>query len=860
MKRRYKDVLGELMQDGHLDRHEKESASKMTSLGVPLILQDDGTFLIDVSPVRVFSGISTFVRVLTGEVMEQCLSNHCDLMVQHKVDANITPELEDMGVFFVGVYARDDLAEQLPNFREQFAQQLRFIFSALQTAKWGGLLFPAYFPDRSPAKNDKQNVALMFPFHLWNGGGNVGYFFLVEYNKLRRFLRITVEDASASRLNLRHIPHRVVAHLDLRDTFIDMIVLADTVFHGMLMEFRNHCNVYVEYEAQQTDLFKLLKSTGLDKATNLAFHWPLENLERFLPDQRQNTIHFLAKVLLLLTNGDIIKVLANNSSVEVISDDDRSYLDISHRGMSVNISLDEARDRLTMDYFLRRMPVLANISKQHASTMENVRILMLHHNTAEVLGAAKALEEMNCSALCTFFVEYAGGMPRDYLEAILAQPERKFRFYSLQGMSLKQSVEEYYLLSRDYSSIRGMEKLEEKLAAERLGFFQAMQLVAGFLFMQQALACKQNGERLLLIEDGGYLAPLLNQLCLENRTLGYVLQHFDVNIRSERIIATEEELAMSFFEWLDPIYIGSTEVTRSGHNRISKVQQRFGSLAFSACSIAISKLKRGWEAEETAIAINGSIERIINTLGMIVSKRRILVLGSRGAIGSNMMKYFSGIATEKNVVGVDIVVDPATYAGTNPNEGSRWIERKSVEELPKEILYKIDLFAGVTATSLIKPELICDLLLNSSQDKFIFASGSSETVEFDDLSNWLNSLMAEEDPTICKIPVRFELKPIQDPGTKTILGKHVKINFDQSAIGKSFTRELYLLADLMPVNFLYYGTPCEIIDHVTAQLIQVSAGLVRSFRSKDTPLPLALLSVDHEITPDAKLLTRSFSG
>lgn len=69
--------------------------------------------------------------------------------------------------------------------------------------------------------------------------------------------------------------------------------------------------------------------------------------------------------------------------------------------------------------------------------------------------------------------------------------------------------------------------------------------------------------------------------------------------------------------------------------------------------------------------------------------------------------------------------------------------------------------------------------------------------------------------------------------------------------GKTVT--LHLLADLMPVNFLYYGVPSETMNHVMDELLQLTALLARK-PADGKPFPPALLALDHEIGLDGKLL------
>jgi len=60
------------------------------------------------------------------------------------------------------------------------------------------------------------------------------------------------------------------------------------------------------------------------------------------------------------------------------------------------------------------------------------------------------------------------------------------------------------------------------------------------------------------------------------------------------------------------------------------------------------------------------------------------------------------------------------------------------------------------------------------------------------------------------------------------------------------TKQLFLLADLSPINFLYYGVPTEIMDAILSQLLRVSLGMNRHCLLRTLPPP-GLYAVDHQI-------------
>lgn len=831
----------------------------ITSLGAPLSRMEDGSYFIDLTSVRIFTGITTFIQMLAGEVMDQCVSSGFDVWTKYKIDSRVTPELAAAGISHVCIYSRNSVSQRLAAMPERFSQQMLRIFTAIQIARWGGLLFPEYFGVPRNDESREQPRALLFPFHLQDSGTEEdSCYFLVENERYSGFLRITIEDSRESRLQLRRIRHRVVSHLDREEGVCDFACIAESVFRGVLLEARNDRDTYVETDSQQAGILRMLHASGHDGISTLTFHWPLDKIDAVSEEGQAGLIRVIAKTVLLLTDRDILGILTSGGTLEMASGDEHVYLELSHRGMYLNVSLGERRRRLTMGHFLERMPQVRDLTERQKGALLGTRVFLVHHATAEVLGMIKSMQEMGCSTLHTLFIKYAGIVPADYVEAVLSLPEERYRSHSLHQSKVRTLLTGSFSLSQEYSSIEGLESLDGMLKSRSLDFLSAMRLAGGYLFFWDALACKRSNDHMMLVEDGGYLAPVLNRLCLENRRLREALQDFGVDpacAAREGLVPPEEELDMPLADWLRSFFLGSAEVTRNGHNRLEDLMKEYGHLTFPACSIAISGLKRGWEARENSAAIIGATEAIMSSMGLVLSQRRAVVLGCRGAIGSNIMRDLSSRMGQENVAGIDIVVDPAAYQGASPNRNSPWVERRTLAELPEDVLYSTDLFLGVIGTSILGQDLLEDILVNSRLSTFVFVSGSTKTLEFEQLSEWLNGLLKQSEPKVREIPVSLEVDVMRDPQTRAIQGRSVRVTFHSSRDGKpgaSFTRNLYLFAELMPINFLYYGTPCEVTDYVMTQLLQVSAGLAK--QGVGRVLPPRLLSVDHQINADANLL------
>ncbi len=156
---------------------------------------------------------------------------------------------------------------------------------------------------------------------------------------------------------------------------------------------------------------------------------------------------------------------------------------------------------------------------QSPGMLERFRIVLVHHATSEVLDFVKALGASGCGFLTTLFIRYQGVVPESRLEDMLSMPEHRFLFHALQRIELRDSMKGTYILSRQYSSLEGLGDLDRALRGLQGDYLDSMGLAAGHLFFREAFVAIEEGRRLLPIEDGGYLAPVLNRMCHDSRTL-----------------------------------------------------------------------------------------------------------------------------------------------------------------------------------------------------------------------------------------------------------------------------------------------------------------------------------------------------
>ena len=825
----------------------------LTTLGAPLIPVAEGRYRIDITGIRVLRNLSTFIHLLTGEVLEQCGFGVTDIMVKRKVDAHLTPELSEAGVDWVMVYARLDAAEHLPRYHNSFNRDMQLIFSMLQTVRWGGLLFPDFFNLDAGAK-DAPLPALLFPFHLDIADREESHYMLLEFNRPGRFLRVTIEDAPSSRLQLKHISHRVVDNIHRAAYLPDMHHIAGQIHQGILRECFNNRTEYKETPDRQSALFDHLRQGGLDRLGSLYFRWTIEDIQPLILRENEGPSlneaqALLHKELMLLQDPDVRFQLHEGHIIEMQADQYRVFFSLSRRHTCLNISLSEEPHFTTLNDYFEKMPLLKEAAVQREGSLHGVRLFLIHHITAEVLGLIRAFQKAGCEFITTLFVKYAGVVPDEYFETILSLPDDSFRFCGIHRIETPRTMESRYVISQQYSDISDLQFLDTILWEERRDFKDAMRLVAGHLFFEEAIRCRKAGITLLLVEDGGYLSPLINRFCLEQKTLGDVLRAFHVDAAAEGnpdLALPEEDCEAPVAEWLAEIFAGTVEHTKNGHDENAEVMHEYGTLRFPLASIAVSRLKRGPEAKECAIAILNAVENILHRQGLLLSRRRALVIGSSGAIGRRLIDELSHRLIEAPPAGVDIAA--SDIATTH-------LEVRTLEELDRSILYGIDMIIGAAGRSVMTATTLADMLIEGAQEFLYFVSGSTKTVEFTEVETWLHSLMAQKNPRIAGHHIEIAHAPLRDLQTSALLGHEVRIAFSDGAIPP---KRLYLLGELTPINFLYYGIPREILDDVMRHLFRVSVGLIERKKAGE-PLPRRLLAVDHDIDMDARRIDAPFS-
>jgi hypothetical protein len=140
-------------------------------------------------------------------------------------------------------------------------------------------------------------------------------------------------------------------------------------------------------------------------------------------------------------------------------------------------------------------------------------------------------------------------------------------------------------------------------------------------------------------------------------------------------------------------------------------------------------------------------------------------------------------------------------------------------------------------------------LLEGDAPELYIASGSTKTDEFPEVLAWINSLISasSENTAVVDVEVGRHAAKLQKEDLVDVLshrrfGSRYVFKIKQED-GTTRDRSLVFMQDLMPVNFLFYGCPTEIIDDVLAQLVSASLALLR--QAATLPLP-RLYAVDFD--------------
>ncbi|MFO1054858.1 MAG: hypothetical protein U1F36_21780 [Planctomycetota bacterium] len=797
-----------------------------TSLGPSLVAGTD-CWSVDLGALPIMHGLSVLSRALSEMIVGQVRSDRIDVSAERRLRPRENPELLDQfGIDLVKVSAEHETVAAIAQGPEVFERRLRALLGSLQRQRYRDALLPT---DR------RESRALVAEF----GDAAHRHRFVLEYvpahrddeaHDLRRgFFRITIEGCTGRRLDLASIPHLRIDDIEDRHFIAGSTRIAQTWTEAVRREAERGRRSFFEQRHPHSHLFRQLDQADLRSIQRVSIQWSESVVPLLVENEPAEISETLKRVLLALEDRNLRNLLAQREVVRVDGGLFPVYLDIAQLGRVLELSLGRRRERSSVESFLARMPSLASIASRetHAAPLRDVSVFLVHHITGEVLGLIAALRALGCRDLVVQFVTYAGEAPASYLDAVLDLPGDEFRALALANVPRRGRVEGHYRLSTQYSRLDEADEIATALRGRDTAYLPAMRAAAVGPFLRQIARAERAGRRCLLIEDGGYLGPIVNDAALSGRSL--------------RAFAADHGYALADERGVDAVYgglfLGSVEHTRNGFDRLAEVQAQHGRLALPAFSIAISKLKREVESREVAASVLNAVETVLNADGRILSRRSCLVLGSRGAIGSELVRGLRARLDDADALlaGVDAKVAHDSA-----------VEARTLRALGSERWRGTDLVLGVTGDSVIQGDDVVDWLLHSPRRELILASGSTKTVEFRDVMAWLDGLLQGEHAMLGGRSASIRVSDVLDPRTGRLYGHRYLFRFEDD--GRE--RALLCLANLTPINFLFYGVATELIDEVLAQLLSVALGLRR--RRERGAVPAALCAVDREIDADGE--------
>ncbi|MCG6166582.1 hypothetical protein [Leptospira sanjuanensis] len=808
-----------------------------TSLGSNLKEGKEGIWDLDLRNLRIFTGLSILSRTLGEEVFEQVQNGIGDVTIFYKINPNINSELLNLHIGYIQIYARAGVLKDVLLFKEEFQDHLRTVFGTFQRQVWAKKIHPEFYGE-DPA--NCKIYALVFPFHHASPNENIDYQFILERVPNQKepgefFFRLTVENYDRANIDLTAVPHVVVDDIGSRIFIAGSTKIAEAINNGILSAAQRGEKFYVEENRSFSRVFEQIEKTPLGKLDQISVFWDKRFSDEIVKTDPIEALPLFKKIFLVLEDHEITKHLKEGFTVLVrLTDETGVYIDLSRLDRVLNFSFNTKRTTLDLNHYLKRMPILEKIANQenHDFDLTGFNVFLIHHITSEIVALIETFRRLGSRRLTVAFVKYGGVVPSAYLDVLLDVPTDHFY---MSGLQLKVGPKNkiYYSVSPLYSDSSKLKNLYDRLEEEKLGFFDAMKLLSGHLFLNLLLDSYEKKEKAILVEDGGYIAPFFNEFAIAGKDVEFLCKEYSVNRATPKLKVAD---------FLSQTLIGSVEHTRNGYDRLKNVEDKNQKLFLPAFSIAISNQKVREESKEVAYSILSAIESILNGQGMILSSRKILILGAKGNIGTFLCKYLRSRLhdTNQDLVQVDLKV-------SEPGN----LDYRTIDEIAREEFLSRDLILGVVGISILKKEHFEDLILNGTKSKILIASGSTKTAEYTDLIHWLDELSFSEDKKIGGYPARLEFDRILDPQSGIDQGG--KVTFNVSKDGKEIEKTFFLLSDLSPINFLFYGVPTEGMDAIIGQLASATLGMADQSKKGKLVAP-GLYAVDHQIDPWGNLL------
>lgn len=533
--------------------------------------------------------------------------------------------------------------------------------------------------------------------------------------------------------------------------------------------------------------------------------------------------------------------------------------------------------------FLGRMPCLQSVVAEAANTgtkpLANLSVFLVHHLSLEILGTIAALRQLGCTDIVTIFVGYNTTAEAVYRPDLDCLPDDEFSCYILASDG-GAAAEPTYSIPRSFvkqpasESSTYLDLLDASMKSNKLDFMGAMRALIAHKSLVQLARCRKSGRKMMVIEDGGYTAPILNDAALAKLSVAdYRTKYF-----APADPTNDAGLPTAMADVVASCMLGSVEHTRNGYDHNYDVYAKYARLAVPAFSIAVSYVKTQVESDTVASSILNAVQSVLYSQGAVIRRRCGLVFGSRGNVGRRIIRdlrnsvdapdlVISGCDLKVGLVDPNAIIPDWQFRPTQSAAGGS-NEVTTYAGLDPQTRANLDLIIGITGGPtpghpVLQQQDVEDWLLNGNTPELYLASGSSKTDEFPTILAWMNQVLAQATTdgqvvpaTVQGHPVTVQKLPAVDSLSKRTYGSRYIFTIPQ-ADGSTRVRSLLFVQDLMPANFLFYGVPTEIIDIVLAQLVSTAVVL----QSRAATLPeVRLFAVDFDPEASQGVFRARFAG
>lgn len=517
--------------------------------------------------------------------------------------------------------------------------------------------------------------------------------------------------------------------------------------------------------------------------------------------------------------------------------------------------------------------------------LENTICVAIHHLDDKSYGGLCVLREWGARDMVTIFVGYNPLQTKVWRDMLNDIPDEKFTTCILESTPPAEGApvwaEGIYRVVKEFNkfpkSIHFPSDAFDEIfegkneTGNPLPFLNAQRSISAYNFLLALAKGIRENKAVFIWEDGGYLNPIIDEAIQEDLSLAAFRKKYMMPDDPETDQVINGRFP-SFRDCLKNQVIGAVELTRNGYDMSAEIAER-RPMNTNFFSIAASYEKIMLEGDSITLACLDALSQVLYSTGVSLRNRNVLIMGARGNLGRLSAKHLVDLLgdSERQLWCCDVKVD---WPKPEPDSIPKWAEWSSsdkpidhvvrevsaYDDLPDQEKYKLEVILGWTGGpktvtvqgrtvhyQTITGRNVEDWLTNGREKASLYlVSGSTKTVEFSDVLTWLeqlidtpeqdrringtklDSFLADAIPDALSIAAVDQMWPDDNP-PKVIsrnFGTMFTFGFEQD--GVKVKKTLYLVNNTMPVNFLFYGTPTEIMDLTYSQVSSCAVAMVKN--------------------------------